>query len=103
MSEYGAMAWRMAGACATADPNLFFPAGHGNLTAKQVRTAIQICAGCQVQRQCLEFAVTTRESYGIWGGTTPEERLRAHRDELARRRNARRAARRRAELGEPAA
>jgi WhiB family redox-sensing transcriptional regulator len=104
MSEYVAMAWRMAGACATADPNLFFPAGRGHLTARQVRTAIQICAGCPVRRECLEYAVTTREAHGIWGGTTPDERLRAHRDELSRRRaERRRAARQRGKAGQPAA
>lgn len=99
MSDFAATAWRAAGACATADPDLFFPAGHGIKTDKQTHTAIQICAGCPVRRQCLEFAVNMGELYGIWGGTTPEERMREHRAELARRR----AARRRAEPEQPAA
>ena len=99
MSDFAATAWRAAGACATADPGLFFPAGHGTVTGRQVRTAIQICAGCRVRRQCLEFAVSRGEAYGIWGGTTPEERMREHRAELARRR----AARRRAVPEQPAA
>ena len=43
--------------------------------------------------------MNTGEPYGIWGGTTPEERMREHRAELARRR----AARRRAEPEQPAA
>ena len=104
MSDFVATAWRAAGACAGADPDLFFPAGHGTATDRQVRAAIQICAGCHVRRQCLEFAVNIGEAYGIWGGTTPEERLREHRAELARRRTARRrTARRRAVPEQPAA
>jgi WhiB family redox-sensing transcriptional regulator len=99
MSDYLATAWRAAGACATAELDLFFPTGHGITTGRRTRTAIQLCAGCEVRRQCLEFAVTTGEEYGIWGGTTPEERLRAHRAELARRR----AGRRRALPEQPAA
>ena len=90
MSDYVATPRRAAGACASADPNLFFPAGHRITTDTQTRTAIQICARCRVRRECLEFAVNMGEAYGIWGGTTPEERPRAHRAELARRRADRR-------------
>ncbi|MGH3294030.1 MAG: WhiB family transcriptional regulator [Trebonia sp.] len=32
------------------------------------------CACCLVRRQCLAFALRTRQAYGIWGGMTEEER-----------------------------
>jgi WhiB family redox-sensing transcriptional regulator len=69
--------WRADGACRTADPDLFFPIAVGTaLAAKQVARALLICAGCPVKQQCLDFAMRTREPAGIWGGTTPEDRIR---------------------------
>jgi WhiB family redox-sensing transcriptional regulator len=86
MTEY-ASDWRATGACLSADPDLFFPIGTGKLPAGQVSDAMHVCAGCAVRQQCLDFAMQMNESHGIWGGTTPEERIRA------RRRNMRRSAR----------
>jgi WhiB family redox-sensing transcriptional regulator len=87
MSEH-ASDWRGAGACLSADPDLFFPIAIGTAAAdRQVSGALHVCASCPVRDQCLEFAMRTNESHGIWGGTTPEERIRA------RRRNLRRSAR----------
>ena len=76
MIEY-ATDWRSAGACLTADPDLFFPIAVGTFASKQIARAQRICAGCPVKQQCLDFAMRTRELTGIWGGTTPEERVRA--------------------------
>jgi WhiB family redox-sensing transcriptional regulator len=69
--------WRDDGACVTADPDLFFPISGRGAGVQQTDRAVRICAGCQVRRQCLEFAMRTGETEGIWGGTTPEERVRA--------------------------
>ena len=33
-----------------------------------------ICAGCAVRQPCLQFALTVREPYGIWGGLNEVER-----------------------------
>jgi WhiB family transcriptional regulator, redox-sensing transcriptional regulator len=71
--------WRAAGACLTADPDLFFPISGGAPSAKEEAKALRICARCGVRQQCLDFAVQMGESYGIWGGTTPGERVRARR------------------------
>jgi WhiB family redox-sensing transcriptional regulator len=68
--------WRAAGACLAADPELFFPLGAGTAAAPDTSRALRICDGCPVKRQCLEFAMQTNEAEGIWGGTTPEERVR---------------------------
>jgi WhiB family transcriptional regulator, redox-sensing transcriptional regulator len=71
--------WRSAGACLSADPDLFFPISTTGPAEKQIAMAKMICAGCTVRRECLEFAMTHDQLYGIWGGTTPEDRQRARR------------------------
>jgi WhiB family transcriptional regulator, redox-sensing transcriptional regulator len=88
MIEYAAD-WRAAGACRTADPDLFFPVAVGGAASPQVALALRICDGCPVRQACLDFAMRTRELAGIWGGTTPEERIRVLR--ARHRRPARRA------------
>ena len=84
--------WRAHGACLSADPDLFFPISTKGLGDKQITQAKLICAECQVKRECLEFAMTHDLSYGIWGGSTPEDRQRERR----RKRRAAAAAARRA-------
>jgi WhiB family transcriptional regulator, redox-sensing transcriptional regulator len=71
--------WRSAGACLSADPDLFFPISSVGLGERQIARAKSICAGCQVQRECLEFAFVHHQVHGIWGGTTPEDRQRERR------------------------
>jgi WhiB family transcriptional regulator, redox-sensing transcriptional regulator len=71
--------WRSAGACLSADPDLFFPISSRGPGEEQIARAKMICAGCSVRRKCLEFAVSQHLSYGIWGGTTPEDRQRDRR------------------------
>jgi WhiB family transcriptional regulator, redox-sensing transcriptional regulator len=81
-----AVNWRAAGACLSADPDLFFPISAKGPAEKQIARAKVICAGCPVRPECLEFAMTHDLTYGIWGGTTVEDRQRE------RRRKRRRAA-----------
>ena len=92
MSEYAPAGWHAAGACVSADPELFFPISTSpdGGAAEQVVQALRICGTCTVRRQCLEFALRTHETEGIWGGTTPQERVRARRAEAERRRAQRR-------------
>jgi WhiB family redox-sensing transcriptional regulator len=80
--------WRAAGACLSADPELFFPISKGEITDRQVTVALGVCAGCPVRQQCLDFAMRMTEAHGIWGGTTPEERIRARRKATRRRQEA---------------
>ena len=92
MSAIGtATNWRSAGACLSADPDLFFPISSAGPAERQIARAKMICAGCSVQRECLEFALSHNQIYGIWGGTTAEDRQRERR----RKRRAAAAARRR--------
>jgi len=93
MSATGsAMHWRAAGACLSADPDLFFPISPAGPAERQIARAKKICAGCGVRRECLEFALSHEQVYGIWGCTTPEDRQRERR---RKRRAAAAAARRR--------
>jgi WhiB family redox-sensing transcriptional regulator len=71
--------WRAAGACLDADPDLFFPISSAGRGLSQIARAKAICARCPVRRECLEFAYANAPIYGIWGGTTPEERRQARR------------------------
>ena len=66
--------WRSAGACLSADPDLFFPISATGRAEKQIAKAKLICAGCTVRLECLEFAMNHDQLFGIWGGTTPQER-----------------------------
>lgn len=78
--------WRRAGACLTADPDMFFPVSPTGLGLEQVSAARQVCGRCEVRQQCLDHALSTRQVYGIWGGTTPDERLAMLRRRTARAR-----------------
>ena len=91
MTDYATSAtdWRAAGACLSADPDLFFPIASGQVAARQITQAQLICSGCGVRQQCLDFAMRTGEVHGIWGGTIPEDRIRTRR-RMMRRHRARR-------------
>jgi WhiB family transcriptional regulator, redox-sensing transcriptional regulator len=77
--------WRSAAACRSADPELFFPVSDAGKSLEQVIEAKGICAGCLVPRECLSFALRTHQAYGIWGGTTEEERAIARRNRISGR------------------
>jgi len=72
--QAGRRDWWEAAACRTADPDLFFPVSSLGPGRDEVARAKQVCAGCRVRRQCLQFALATRQAHGVWGGTTEEER-----------------------------
>jgi WhiB family transcriptional regulator, redox-sensing transcriptional regulator len=85
--------WRAEAACVGVDPDLFFPFEIGAVSAKQANRARLVCARCPVRSQCLQFAMDIPEAHGIWGGTTPQERLRQRRrDREGNRRPVRRVA-----------
>jgi WhiB family redox-sensing transcriptional regulator len=65
--------WRSA-ACQEADPELFFPVARYGPGASETDRAKAVCAACSVRRQCLQYALATRQMYGVWGGMTEDER-----------------------------
>lgn len=40
-----------------------------------VTIAKQWCAGCPVRERCLDYAMTTRQEHGVWGGLSEQERV----------------------------
>lgn len=66
--------WSGDAACRHEDPELFFPEGTAGPARSQVVRARQVCEPCPVRMQCLAFALEHSLGYGVWGGTTPEER-----------------------------
>jgi WhiB family redox-sensing transcriptional regulator len=68
------MDWRFTAACWSCDPELFFPLSpHGVVAERQVTQAKAICARCPVRAKCLDFALSTRQAYGVWGGLSEQE------------------------------
>ena len=74
--DHSAWAWQSRGACRGEPISLFFhpDAERGQAARRRDESAKEICGRCQVQAQCREFALRTREPYGIWGGMNPHER-----------------------------
>jgi WhiB family transcriptional regulator, redox-sensing transcriptional regulator len=66
--------WRLDAACRDEDPTRFFPVGATGPAIEVVEEAKAICARCPVAQECLMFAVTTNQEYGVWGGLDEEER-----------------------------
>lgn len=66
-------AWHLAGACRGSAVD-FFPDVHGPDRIRLEAMAKRVCADCPVRRRCLDHALAAGESYGVWGGTTSQER-----------------------------
>jgi WhiB family redox-sensing transcriptional regulator len=56
-------AWRDDALCQQVGWEPFFPPKGGRSNAAKA-----ICASCPVQAECLEYAVTSFQRHGIWGG-----------------------------------
>lgn len=72
------VSWQDEGLCRAMDPEIFFSTeeeAREDRVAREDR-AKDICARCPVLAQCREFALSTREPYGVWGGMTEGERRR---------------------------
>jgi WhiB family redox-sensing transcriptional regulator len=65
--------WWTHAACSASDPELFFPIASSGRARSQLTQAKAICARCEVQQACLDYALDARALHGIWGGMTEEE------------------------------
>ncbi len=68
--------WQALAACRSSDTSIFYHPDNerGPSRMRRELRAKAICATCSVLDNCLRWALGTREPYGIWGGTSPEER-----------------------------
>ncbi|MGD1011655.1 MAG: WhiB family transcriptional regulator [Acidimicrobiales bacterium] len=66
--------WQCRANCMGVDPELFFPE-----RGASTREAKEVCRGCVVREDCLEFAIANGEKFGIWGGMSERERRRVRR------------------------
>lgn len=65
-----AVSWREQAACTDEDTEMFF-------SGQQEDEAQAVCARCPVRQPCRAYAFATRQRFGVWGGMTEDERLRA--------------------------
>ena len=72
--EAEGQSWQERALCAETDPEAFFPEKGGS-----TREAKKICTGCEVKAECLEYALSNDERFGIWGGLSERERRRLRR------------------------
>lgn len=63
--------WQQRANCQDTDPEIFWVEKGG--TAKPAK---RVCARCEVQPACLQYALDRKERYGVWGGKTERERRR---------------------------
>lgn len=65
------LTWSDRALCATTDPTSFFPELGGTLSE-----AKKLCRRCDVQAECLTYAIEHGERFGVWGGLGERERAR---------------------------
>jgi WhiB family redox-sensing transcriptional regulator len=53
------------------DPDTWFPLSMESSEADLART---LCRNCELQNGCLADAIKNNITYGVWGGTSPQER-----------------------------
>jgi WhiB family redox-sensing transcriptional regulator len=68
------LTWQEYANCLGVDPDLFFPE-----RGASTREAKEVCRGCVVRDDCLEYALGNGEKFGIWGGMSERERRRIRR------------------------
>lgn len=69
--------WQADGMCRGSHGYLFFPPPafeRKNDRMRREARAIAICEACPVLEPCAEYAISTNELFGIWGGMTEHDR-----------------------------
>jgi WhiB family transcriptional regulator, redox-sensing transcriptional regulator len=79
--------WHAQAACAGIDTETFFPSGSTGTALNQIERAKAVCAICPVCSQCLDYALDTGQTDGVWGGLDPDQRRAEHRRRSRRRRD----------------
>lgn len=69
--------WQHEANCLGLDPDLFFPSrGGGRGEDRESEVAKAVCRGCVVRTECLDYALSVPERFGVWGGLSAKERSR---------------------------
>ena len=57
-------------------PHAFYPEDISDpeLRAVATKAAKATCRACPIIEECFTFAIETQQKYGVWGGTSPDER-----------------------------
>lgn len=63
--------WMRNAACRGQGSAVFFPAEELSAEADAAR---QVCAGCRVRTECLDYALAAGIRHGVWGGLLSQER-----------------------------
>ena len=69
--------WQTRARCRDNHAHLFFPRStfeRKEERENRERRAQAICRVCLVRQECLDFALSIKEPYGIWGGRTESQR-----------------------------
>jgi WhiB family redox-sensing transcriptional regulator len=61
-------------------PEDFLPNTNPRIRSESIETAREICMRCPVMDKCLKVGMF--EEYGVWGGTTPQQRKNIRKYEL---------------------
>jgi WhiB family redox-sensing transcriptional regulator len=69
--------WKWDAACQGMGPEIFYlEQGEKGENTRRLQAARQVCNGCLVRRECLQYALDNYIGTGIWAGTTPNQRKR---------------------------
>lgn len=78
LGDYQERKWLAKANCMGVEPDLFFPQ-----RGMSTREAKEVCRGCVVREECLDYAISKGEKFGIWGGMSERERRRVRRARAA--------------------
>jgi WhiB family redox-sensing transcriptional regulator len=71
--RYQEFDWMSLAQCKGTHTDLFFP-DVATASSAVYKNAKEVCQGCPVQWDCLQFAVENGIQEGMWGGRSPNER-----------------------------
>jgi len=63
--------WMRNAACRGQGFNTWFPSEDSSVEADAAR---QVCSGCRVRTDCLDYALAAGIRHGVWGGLSARER-----------------------------
>ena len=67
--------WQEHGACQGFSDVFFHPPNErGSARIERDAAAVSICQECPVRAPCGDYAMRSREPFGVWGGLTEEQR-----------------------------